>query len=157
MGYELPAAMGVKVGQPDKVVWCIAGDGGFQMTLHELATIVQERLAVKIAIINNGYLGMVRQWQELFYKRQYVDTPMVCPDFVKLAEAYCIPALKVKHKEDVIPAIEKAMEVDGPFLIDFQVEPEENVYPMVPPGDALCNVLEEPQKEVKVWSQQNTP
>ncbi len=157
MGYELPAAMGVKTGKPDRTVWCIAGDGGFQMTLHELATIVQERLAVKIAIINNGYLGMVRQWQELFYKRNYVDTPMVCPDFVKLAEAYCIPALKVKHKEEVIPAIEKAMEVDGPFLIDFQVEPEENVYPMVPPGEALSNVLEEPQKEVKVWSQQNTP
>ena len=157
MGFELPAAMGVKVGKPDEIVWCIAGDGGFQMTLHELATIVQERLAVKIAIMNNGYLGMVRQWQELFYEKRYVDTPLACPDFVKLAEAYGIPALKVKHKEDVIPAIEKAMQTEGPFLIDFMVEPEENVYPMVPSGEALSKVLEEPEKEVHIWSQQNTP
>ena len=127
------------------------------MTLHELATIVQENLGVKIAIMNNGYLGMVRQWQELFYEKRYVATPLTCPDFVELAEAYCIPALRVKRKEDVIPAIEKAMETDGPFLIDFVVEPEENVYPMVPPGEALSVVLEEPQKEAKIWSQQNTP
>jgi acetolactate synthase I/II/III large subunit len=157
MGYELPAAMGVKVGKPNETVWCIAGDGGFQMTLHELATIVQEHLAVKIAILNNGHLGMVRQWQELFYEKRYVDTPLACPDFVKLAEAYHIPGIKVKHKEDVIPAIEKAMQTEGPFLCEFQVEPEENVYPMVPSGEALSKVLEEPEKEVHVWSQQNTP
>jgi acetolactate synthase I/II/III large subunit len=157
MGFELPASMGVKVGQPNETVWCIAGDGGFQMTLHELATIVQDKIAVKIAILNNGYLGMVRQWQELFYEKRYVATPMASPDFAKLAEAYGIPALKVKHKEDVIPAIEKAMQTDGPFLIDFIVEPEENVYPMVPSGEALSKVLEEPQKEVHIWSQQNTP
>jgi acetolactate synthase I/II/III large subunit len=157
MGYELPAAMGVKVGKPDETVWCIAGDGGFQMTLHELATIVQDRIAVKIAILNNGYLGMVRQWQELFYEKRYVGTPLTCPDFVKLAEAYCVPALKVEHKEDVVPAIEKAMQTEGPFLIDFRVEPEENVYPMVPSGEALSKVMEEPQKEVHKWSQQNTP
>jgi len=157
MGFELPAAMGVKIGKPEEIVWCIAGDGGFQMTLHELATIVQEKLAVKIAIINNGYLGMVRQWQELFYQKRYVCTPLSCPDFVKLAEAYCIPALRVKRKEEVIPAVEKAMETDGPFLIDFVVEPEENVYPMVPAGESLAKVLEEPQKEAQIWSQQNTP
>jgi acetolactate synthase-1/2/3 large subunit len=157
MGYELPAALGVKVGKPKEIVWCIAGDGGFQMTLHELATIVQENLGVKIAIINNGYLGMVRQWQELFYEKRYVATPLTCPDFVKLAEAYCVPALRVKRKEEVIPAIEKAIDTEGPFLIDFVVEPEENVYPMVPPGEALSMVLEEPQKEAKIWSQQNTP
>ncbi len=157
MGFELPAAMGVKVGKPDETVWCIAGDGGFQMTMQELATIVQDRIAVKIAIMNNGYLGMVRQWQELFYEKRYVATPLASPDFVKLAEAFGIPALKVKHKEDVIPAIERAMETDGPFLIDFVVEPEENVYPMVPSGEALSKVLEEPQKEVHIWSQQNTP
>ena len=157
MGYELPAAMGAKVGQPDQTVWCIAGDGGFQMTLHELATLVQDKIGVKIAIMNNGFLGMVRQWQELFYSKRYVATPLVCPDFVKLAEAYSIPALRVKRKDDVIPAIEKAMQTEGPFLIDFIVEPEENVYPMVPPGEALSKVLEEPQKEVRVWSQQNTP
>ncbi len=157
MGFEVPAALGVQVGRPDETVWCIAGDGGFQMTLHELATIVQEKAAVKFAIINNGFLGMVRQWQELFYSKRYVGTPIACPDFVKLAEAYCIPALRVKHKSEVIPAIEKAMETEGPFLIDFIVEPEENVYPMVPSGEALSKVLEEPQKEAQVWSQQNTP
>ena len=157
MGYELPAAMGVKVGKPEEIVWCIAGDGGFQMTLHELATIVQDRIAVKIAILNNGYLGMVRQWQDLFYEKRYVGTPLSCPDFVKLAEAYCVPALRVEHKEDVIPAIEKAMQIEGPFLIDFMIEPEENVYPMVPSGEALSKVIEEPQKEVHKWSQQNTP
>ena len=90
-------------------------------------------------------------------KRRYVDTPIGCPDFVKLADAYGIPALRVEHKIDVIPAIEKAMATEGPFLIDFRVEPEENVYPMVPSGEALSKVLEEPQKEVQVWSQQNTP
>jgi acetolactate synthase-1/2/3 large subunit len=149
--------MGAKVGRPDETVWCIAGDGGFQMTLHELATLVQDKIGVKIAIMNNGFLGMVRQWQELFYEKRYVATPLACPDFIKLAEAYRIPALRVKHKEDVVPSIEKAMQTEGPFLIDFVVEPEENVYPMVPPGEALSKVLEEPQKEVRVWSQQNTP
>jgi acetolactate synthase-1/2/3 large subunit len=157
MGYELPAAMGVKVGKPEETVWCIAGDGGFQMTLHELATIVQDKIAVKIAILNNGYLGMVRQWQDLFYEKRYVGTPLSCPDFVKLAEAYCVPALRVERKVDVVPAIEKAMQTEGPFLIDFKVEPEENVYPMVPSGEALAKVIEEPQKEVHIWSQQNTP
>jgi acetolactate synthase-1/2/3 large subunit len=157
MGFELPAAIGVKVGRPDEIVWCIAGDGGFQMTLHELATAVQEKLDVKIAILNNGYLGMVRQWQDLFYEKRYVGTPLSCPDFVKLAGAYCIPALNVRHKAEVIPAIEKAMATEGPFLINFEVEPEENVYPMVPSGEALSKVLEEPQKEAQVWSQQNTP
>jgi len=152
MGFELPAAMGAKVGCPDTTVWCIAGDGGFQMTIQELATIVQEKVAVKIAIINNGYLGMVRQWQELFYGRRYVATPLSSPDFVKIAEAYGLPGLRVRHKEEVVPAIEQAMEEQGPFLIDFVVEPEENVYPMVTPGAALTEVLEGPRKETKVVS-----
>jgi len=150
MGFEIPAAMGAKVGCPDRTVWCVAGDGGFQMTLQELATIVQDKVAVKIAIINNGYLGMVRQWQELFYKKRYVATPLTCPDFVKLAEAYCLPGLRVKRKEEVVPAIEQAMEHQGPFLIDFVVEPEENVYPMVPPGAALAEVIEEPRRKAKI-------
>jgi acetolactate synthase-1/2/3 large subunit len=149
MGFELPAAMGAKVGCPDKTVWCIAGDGGFQMTIQELATIVQEGVAVKIAIMNNGYLGMVRQWQELFYKKHYVATPLSGPDFVKVAEAYGLPGLRVRRKEEVVPAIEKAMAEQGPFLIDFKIEPEENVYPMVPPGAALAEVIEEPRKEGK--------
>jgi len=150
MRFELPAAMGAKIGCPDDTVWCVAGDGGFQMTIQELATIVQEKVAIKIAIINNGYLGMVRQWQDLFYKRRYVATPLAGPDFVKVAEAYGIPGLRVKRKEEVVPAIEQAMEEQGPFLIDFIVEPEENVYPMVMPGATLTKVLEEPKKEVAV-------
>jgi len=142
MGFELPAAMGVKIGRPEEVVWCIAGDGGFQMTIQELATITQERIAVKIAVMNNGYLGMVRQWQELFYGRRYVDTKLWNPDFVKIAEAYDIPGVRVRRKEEVIPAIQKAMEYPEAFLIDFLIEPEENVYPIVPPGESLARFLE---------------
>jgi acetolactate synthase-1/2/3 large subunit len=150
MGFELPAAMGAKVGSPDDTVWCIAGDGGFQMTIQELGTIAQENLAVKIAILNNGFLGMVRQWQELFYERRYIATPLSGPDFVKVAEAYGIAAMRVTDKLMVTSAIEKAMAYEGPFLIDFQVEPEENVYPMVPPGASLCDILECPREEVRV-------
>jgi len=147
MGFELPGAVGAKVGRPDETVWCIAGDGGFQMTIQELATIVQENLAIKIAIINNGYLGMVRQWQELFYGRRYVATPLYGPDFVKIAEAYGLPSLRVRDKREVTSAIEKAMEHQGPFLIDFVVEPEENVFPIVPPGAALVEAMELPKPE----------
>ena len=157
MGFELPGAMGVKVGCPGEIVWCVAGDGGFQMTIQELATIVQEKVAVKIAIINNGYLGMVRQWQEMFYKKRYVATPLSGPDFVKVAEAYGLPGLRVTRKEEVAPAIKQAMEYQGPFLIDFVVEPEENVYPMVPPGASLAEVLEEPKGEVAAWPRRSTP
>jgi acetolactate synthase-1/2/3 large subunit len=144
MGFGLPAAIGAKIGCPDENVWCIDGDGSFQMTLQELGTIAQERTPVKIAIMNNGFLGMVRQWQEFFYEKRYVATPLSGPDFVKVAGAYDIPGLAVHHKEDVIPAIEKAMAEDGPFLIDFRVEPEENVYPMVPPGEDIYSMVEEP-------------
>jgi len=151
MGFELPAAMGAKVGCPEDAVWCVAGDGGFQMTIQELATIAQEQTAVKIAIFNNGYLGMVRQWQELMFGKRYVATPLTGPDFVKIAEAYRIPALRVTRKEEVRPAIEQAMQHEGPFLIDFMVEPEENVYPMVPPGATVAAVLEAPKKEVTAW------
>ena len=129
MGFGLPAAMGAKVGRPEKTVWVIDGDGSFQMTIQELATLVQDKITVKIAIMNNGYLGMVRQWQELFYDKNYVATPLSCPDFVKVAEAYGIAGLRVTRREEVEPAIEQAMAHDGPFLIDFMVEPEENVYP----------------------------
>jgi len=152
MGFGLPASIGVKIGCPDSIVWCIDGDGSFQMTIQELATIAQEQVAVKVAIINNGYLGMVRQWQELFYGKRYVATALSCPDFVKIAEGYCIPGLRVKHKAEVTPAIEQAMEHQGPFIIDFKVEPEENVYPMVPPGAALAEVVEAPEKRRKAIS-----
>ncbi|MFQ6122520.1 MAG: biosynthetic-type acetolactate synthase large subunit, partial [Dehalococcoidales bacterium] len=152
MGFGLPAAMGAKIGCPDRDVWLIDGDGSFQMTIQELATIVQDNIAVKIAILNNGYLGMVRQWQELFYGKRYVASPLSCPDFVKIAEGYRLPGIRVTRREEVVPAIEKAMEHQGPFLIDFKVEPEENVFPIVPPGAALTETLEEPKKIVKVIS-----
>ncbi len=157
MGFELPAAMGAAVGRPDDAVWCIAGDGGFQMTMQELATIVQEKLPVKIAIMNNGYLGMVRQWQELFYGKRYMATPLGCPDFVKIAEAYSIPAINVTRREDVEPSIQRALEHPGCFLLNFVVDPEENVYPMVPPGASLAEVMEAPRKEVMSWPRKNTP
>lgn len=157
MGFGLPAAMGAKVGCPDRTVWCIDGDGSLQMTLQEMATLVQDDIKVKIAVLNNGYLGMVRQWQELFYDRRYVATPISCPDFVRLAEAYCIAGMRVTRREEVIPAIEQAMAHDGPFLIDFMVEPEENVFPMVPPGAAVGEFIEEPKKEVSTWPRRSTP
>ncbi|MFA5367689.1 MAG: biosynthetic-type acetolactate synthase large subunit [Dehalococcoidia bacterium] len=149
MGFELPAAMGAKVACPNDAVWCVAGDGGFQMTLQELATIVQEKLAVKIAILNNGYLGMVRQWQELFYGKRYVATPLYGPDFVKVAEAYGIEGERVTDRRMVKGAIQRAMQHDGPFLIDFHTEPEENIYPMVPPGAALSEMMEEPREKAR--------
>jgi acetolactate synthase-1/2/3 large subunit len=149
MGFELPAAMGAKVACPDDAVWCVAGDGGFQMTIQELATIVQEKLAVKIAIMNNGYLGMVRQWQEMFYKRRYVASPLYGPDFVKIADAYGIAGERVTDRRMVTGAIQRAMQHDGPFLIDFRIEPEENVYPMVSPGASLSEVIEEPREKAR--------
>ena len=148
MGFELPAAIGVKIGCPEEAVWCIAGDGSIQMTIQELATIRQENLPVKIAIINNGYLGLVRQWQELFYKRSYVGVKLWNPDFTAIAKAYDIPGIKVTHREDVVPAIQKAIDVSGPFLIDFVVEPESNVYPIIPPGKTLNQSLETPRVEI---------
>jgi len=148
MGFELPAAIGVKIGRPDETVWCIAGDGGFQMTIQELATVTQENVAVKIAVMNNGYLGMVRQWQELFYGRRYVDTKLWNPDFVKIAEAYNIPGIRVQRREQVVSAIEKAMQHRGAFLIDFLIEPEENIYPMVPPGESIGTFIERREREL---------
>jgi acetolactate synthase-1/2/3 large subunit len=149
MGFGLPASIGAKVGCPESTVWCIDGDGSFQMTIQELATIAQEKVGVKIAVVHNTYLGMVRQWQEMFYGKRYVATPLSSPDFVKIAEAYGLPATRVTRREEVAPAIAKAMAEPDAFLIDFIVEPEENVYPMVPPGAALAEVLEEPKQETK--------
>lgn len=150
MGFELPAAIGAKVGRPEETVWAIAGDGGFQMTIQELGTAVQDKIAVKIAILNNGYLGMVRQWQALFYRRRYVATPLSGPDFVRVAEAYGLPGMRVTENSQVVPAIRKAMKHQGPFLIDFVIEPEENVYPMVVPGSTLAEILEDPRKKVEI-------
>ena len=123
MGYEVPGAMGAQLGEPDKVVWSVAGDGGFQMTMGELATLVENNIPVKFAIINNGFLGMVRQWQEFFYDKSYVATHyMHNPDFVKLADAFGMFGIRVTEKSQVRSAIEQAMEYDGPALIDFVVE-----------------------------------
>jgi acetolactate synthase-1/2/3 large subunit len=142
MGFGFPAAMGAKVGNPDKTVFDIAGDGSIQMNIQELATCVCNKINVKVAILNNGYLGMVRQWQELFYKKRYSYTCLHNPDFVKLAEAYGAAGIRVTKKEDVTKAIEKAISIDNVVFIDFHVEPEENVYPMVPAGEAINRMIE---------------
>lgn len=145
MGFEVPATIGAQVARPNSTVWGICGDGGFQMTLQELATIAQEHLPVKLCIMNNGYLGMVRQWQELFYDHHYKSVSMSSPDYVQLAKAYGIPAVKVTDKHDVGMALATAAEYPGPYLIDFRVSPEENVYPMVPPGASLADTVEDPR------------
>ncbi len=148
MGYEVPGAMGAQMGAPGKVVWSVAGDGGFQMTMAELATMVENNIPVKFAIINNSVLGMVRQWQEFFYQKSYVATQYTHnPDFVKLADAFGMLGLRVTEKTQVMPAIQKAMEYDGPALIDFVVEEEENVYPMIPAGQTIHDLIEEPLPE----------
>jgi acetolactate synthase-1/2/3 large subunit len=147
MGFEVPAAMGAQVACRDRAVWAICGDGGFQMTLQELATLVDEQLPVKLAIINNGYLGMVRQWQELFYEDNYVSVAISQPDFVKLADAYGIKAVRVTDRTQVDAAIEEANDHRGPVLLDFQVAAETNVWPMVPAGAALSETVEAPETE----------
>ncbi|MBI49877.1 MAG: acetolactate synthase, large subunit, biosynthetic type [Chloroflexi bacterium] len=145
MGYEVPAAMGAQVADPDAMVWSVAGDGGFQMTLCELATIAENKLPVKFAILNNDFLGMVRQWQEIFFDRSYVSTGYTGnPDFVKLAEAYGIKGIRVTDKTQVRAAIKEAVEHEGPVLVDFIVEQEENVYPMIPSGMTVYDIIEEP-------------
>ncbi|MGE0228517.1 MAG: biosynthetic-type acetolactate synthase large subunit [Dehalococcoidia bacterium] len=150
MGFEVPAALGAQVARPDATVWSICGDGGFQMTLQELATMVDENLPVKMAIMNNGYLGMVRQWQELFYADNYVAVAMSQPDFVKLAEAYGILGLRVEAKEQVDDAIRTANAHLGPVILDFRVEAEGNVWPMVPAGAALKETVEAPERPQEV-------
>ena len=145
MGFEIPAALGAQTGRPNSTVWSVAGDGGFQMTLQELITAVEEKLPIKIALFNNGYLGMVRQWQEMFFDGHIKDVPMPGPDYVKLAGAYGIPALRVDTQEDVAAALAEAQAYDGPFLIEFVVERDTNVYPMIPPGGSLADTLEDPR------------
>ena len=142
MGFEVPAALGAQVAEPNRTVWTICGDGGFQMTNQEIATMIDENLPVKMAIMNNGFLGMVRQWQELFYGNNYVSVNMSQPDFVKLGEAYGIKSLRVSNKSEVDDVIIEANNHPGPVLIDFQVETEGNVWPMVPAGAALSETVE---------------
>ena len=144
MGFEVPAAMGVQAGKPDAPVWSIAGDGGFQMTLQELATLASENLPVKIALFNNGSLGMVRQWQEMYFQNHIKATPLPGPDYVSLAHAFGLGASRVTEREDVLPALRKARSHDGPYLIEFVVDATANVFPMVPPGAGLGDTIEDP-------------
>jgi acetolactate synthase-1/2/3 large subunit len=144
MGFALPAAIGAKFAKPDSEVWVVVGDGGFQMTMCELATIVQEKINIKIAIINNGYLGMVRQWQEFFYDKRYVATPLVAPEFAALANAFGIRGERITTRGDVLPTIRSARESKETVLIDFRVEQEDSVYPMVPAGASLHEMIRRP-------------
>jgi acetolactate synthase-1/2/3 large subunit len=144
MGFALPAAIGAKAACPEKDVWVIAGDGGFQMTAAELSTIQQEGLAINIAVINNGFLGMVRQWQEAFYEKNYAASPILSPDFVALAAAHGIAGAHVRKRKDVTPTVTKARTSGKAFLIDFQVEKEDGVYPMIAPGAALHDMVRRP-------------
>ncbi len=149
MGFALPAAIGAKVACPDAEVWVVVGDGGFQMTMPELATIAQEGLDVNIAIINNGYLGMVRQWQEFFYDRRYAATPLTGPNFAKLAEAFGIEGMTVTSRAGVAGAVQAARTSGRAALIDFQVEQEDSVYPMVPAGADLHGMIRRPSPIVE--------
>ncbi len=142
MGYALPASIGAHYARPNDPIWCCAGDGGFQMTLQELAVIRKHNLPIKIALFNNQYLGMVRQWQELFYQGNYVEVDLSGPpDFVKLAEAYGIPAMQVEDPGGVSEAVRRAMAEPGPALIEFLIDPTENIFPMVVPGTSLAEVI----------------
>jgi acetolactate synthase-1/2/3 large subunit len=145
MGFGLPAAIGAKMACPDKEVWAVVGDGGFQMTAAELSTAAQEGVKVNVAIINNGYLGMVRQWQEFFYERRYAATPMRSPDFVKLAEAHGLMGLRADKRADVEGIVAKAREAEGTVVVDFRVEQEDSVYPMVPAGADLDAMIRRPK------------
>ena len=142
MGFEVPAALGAQIARPNASVWAICGDGGFQMTFQEIATMVDEQAPVKLAIMNNGYLGMVRQWQELFYKDNYVAVSMSQPDFATLAQAYGIRANRVTEPSEVTEAIREADNHPGPVLLDFRVMEDDNVWPMVPAGASLDETVE---------------
>ena len=144
MGFALPAAICAKFAKPESDVWVVVGDGGFQMTMCELATIAQEKIKINIAIINNGFLGMVRQWQEFFYDKRYVATPLVAPDFAALANAFGIRGERITSRTEVIPTIRSARESSESVLIDFRVEQEDSVYPMVPAGGSLHEMIRRP-------------
>jgi acetolactate synthase-1/2/3 large subunit len=144
MGFALPAAIGARFAKPEDEIWVIAGDGGFQMTQAELSTCKQEGIKLNIAIINNGFLGMVRQWQELFYERRYAATEMINPDFVKLADAHGLTGLRVETRREIEQVVNQARETEGTVVIDFRVEREDSVYPMVPAGAALQDMIRRP-------------
>ena len=142
MGFAVPAAMGVALARPGKPVWAISGDGGFQMNMQEMATMVQEGIPVKMAVFNNGYLGMVRQWQQFFHGRRYSATPIWSPDYVKLAEAYGITGYRIESPAELEDAVSRASAIPGPVLLEFMIEQEANVFPMIPPGGSLSEPIE---------------
>lgn len=152
MGFGLPAAVGAWFAHKDREIWLVDGDGSFQMTQAELATAIQEKANVKIAIMNNQFLGMVRQWQEFFFDKRYAATPITGPDFVKIGEAHGIPSLRIEKPDGVFPAIEFAQSVQGPVLMDFRVEKEESVYPMVATGADLDEMIRRPIKRAAIDS-----
>ena len=149
MGFALPAAIGARFAMPDEEIWVVAGDGGFQMTACELSTVAQEGIKLNIAIINNGYLGMVRQWQQFFYDGRYSATPLRSPDFVKLAEAHGLIGLRVTKRDEVEGAVARARATPGAVVIDFRVEQEDSVYPMVPAGADLHDMIRRPSPIVE--------
>ncbi|WP_437603525.1 biosynthetic-type acetolactate synthase large subunit [Sorangium sp. So ce590] len=149
MGFALPAAIGARFAKSDDEIWVVVGDGGFQMTACELSTCAQEGIKVHVAIINNGYLGMVRQWQEFFYNRRYSATPMRSPDFVKLAEAHGLTGIRVTKREEIAGAVERARATPGTVVVDFRVEQEDSVYPMVPAGADLNDMIRRPSPIVE--------
>ena len=149
MGFALPAAIGAKFARPDSEIWVVVGDGGFQMTMAELATVGQEKLDINIAIINNGFLGMVRQWQEFFYERRYQATPLHNPDFVKVAEAYGLRGIDVRRRSEVAAAVQRARSDRGASVINFHVEQEDSVFPMVAAGADLHNMIRRPSPLVE--------
>jgi acetolactate synthase-1/2/3 large subunit len=140
MGFGLPAAIGAKMGAPDRPVCLFVGDGGFQMTIQELGTIFQEKVPVKIILLNNNFLGMVRQWQELFFDFRYAQTELINPDFQTIAKGYYIPSIKVTERENLDDAIKTMAESEGPFLLEVVVEKEGNVFPMVPSGMSVEDI-----------------
>jgi acetolactate synthase-1/2/3 large subunit len=156
MGFALPAAIGARFAMPDEEIWVIAGDGGFQMTAAELSTCAQEGLKLNVAIINNGYLGMVRQWQEFFYGRRYAATPLKNPDFVKLADAHGLVGLRVTRRDEIAGAVTTARATAGTVVIDFRVEQEDSVYPMVPTGADLGTMIRRPAQNVLVETGEDT-
>jgi acetolactate synthase I/II/III large subunit len=157
MGFALPAAIGARFARPDDDIWVVAGDGGFQMTACELSTLAQENLKVNIAIINNGYLGMVRQWQEFFYGGRYAATPMKSPDFVKLAEAHGLVGLRADKREDVEKVVLAARAEKGTVVVDFRVEQEDSVYPMVPAGADLHDMIRRPKPAAALFETGRDP
>ena len=140
MGFALPAAIGAKQGAPDREVVAVIGDGGYQMTIQELGVIFQHQIAVKIVVLNNDFLGMVRQWQQLFFEKRYASTVMVNPDFVKIAEGYHIKAKSVSQREELASAVEEMMRFEGPYFLEVKVEKEDNVFPMIPSGASVSDI-----------------